>query len=65
MDNAALSASLSEARERSTRLDAELAAARATLATAERERAALVQQLDALKAIEARIAVGGAPKKVE
>lgn len=65
MDNAALSAALSEARERSTRLDAELAAARATLATAQRERAALVQQLDALKAIEAQIAVDGAPKKSE
>jgi hypothetical protein len=62
MDNAALSASLSEERERSTRLEAELVAARATLANARREREALVQQLDALKAIEARISVDGAPR---
>lgn len=57
-----LSASLSEERERSARLEAELAAARATLQTAERERSALVQQLDALKAIEARIQLDAAPK---
>ena len=61
-DNASLLALLSEERERSARIDAELAAARATLQTAERERAALVQQLDALKAIEARIRLDAAPK---
>jgi len=61
-DNDSLSALLSEERERSVRLGAELAAARGTLATAERERAALVQQLDALKAIEARIALDTGPK---
>jgi len=59
--NASLLASLAEERQRSARLDAELAAARATLERAERERAALVQQLDALKAIESRIALDGAP----
>ncbi|HJR69287.1 MAG TPA: hypothetical protein VKA43_04550 [Gammaproteobacteria bacterium] len=60
--NTSLSALLSEERERATRLETELMAARATLETAERERAALVQQLDALKAIEARIALPAAPK---
>jgi len=57
-----LSASLSAERERSARLEAELAAARATLQTAERERFALVQQLDALKAIEARVRLDTARK---
>jgi hypothetical protein len=61
-DNDSLSTLLSEERVRSARLEAELAAARATLGTAERERAALVQQLDALKAIEARIALPSGPR---
>jgi hypothetical protein len=50
-----LAASLAEERERSAGLDADIAAARALVATAERERTALVQQLDALKAIESRL----------
>ena len=53
---------LSEERERSSRLDAELAEMRAALATAERERTALTRRLDALKAIEERLTLDASPK---
>lgn len=54
-DQTSLSARLNEEHARSVRLDAELAEVRATLEAAERQRVALAQQLDALKAIEERI----------
>jgi len=54
-DQTSLSTRLDEEHARSVRLDAELAEVRATLEAAERQRVALAQQLDALKAIEERI----------
>jgi hypothetical protein len=54
-ESTSLTGKLGMEQYRSARLDAELARIRATLATAERQRIALGQQLDALKAIEERI----------
>lgn len=54
-ESTTLSGRLVGEQSRSAQLDAELAVIRATLATAERQRIALGQQLDALKAIEERI----------
>jgi len=53
---------LSEARDHSSRLDAELAEMRAALAAAERERTALTQRLEAFKAIEERLTLDSNPK---
>lgn len=54
-ESTSLSGRLGVEQYRSARLDKELAQIRATLESAERQRIALGQQLDALKAIEERI----------
>lgn len=54
-DSTSLAQRLGEEQARGARLDAELADARTTLDAAERQRIALTEQLDSLKAIEERI----------